>query len=119
MSRFLNSFWLGLLGVFVWANVALAATVTNHLSWSVTNTPTVPADQYRVEKDNAGTWETVATVPGTQLTYDDAGLSPALYTYRIVPMANGLDGTPSNSHTCGAVGPDTTLTFTCSPEVVP
>lgn len=110
----------GLALALVCAGVGIthAATVTNHLTWSVTNTPNTPATHFRVEKDMGGTWTPLATVPAPQMTHDDVGLAPGIYSYRIVPMANGMDGTPSNTTMCGAVPTDATVSLTCAPEVI-
>ena len=99
--------------------LAHAATVTLNLSWAVTNTPTVPATSYRVEENVSGTWTTVGTVAAPTLTYQIAGRALGMYTFRVVPIANTIDGTPSNTTICGAVGPDTNVSVTCAATVVP
>lgn len=100
--------------------LAQAQTVTNNLAWSITNPGSPqPATDFRIEKNIGGTWTALATVPSTQLTYADAGNAPGLYTYRVIPMRDGFDGTPSNSTICGAVPPDTTISLTCSAVVIP
>jgi len=99
--------------------ISLAATVTLNLSWSVTNTPTIPATTYRIEEKVSGTWGTVTTVPSTQLTHSIPGRALGMYIFRIVPVANTLDGTPSNETICGSVAPNTTVSITCTSIVVP
>lgn len=112
-------FYLVIAGLLLIAHPVWAATVTLNLSWSVTNTPTVPASTYRVEENIAGTWGTVIVVPSTQLTHSIPGRALGMYTFRVTPVASGLDGTPSNTAICGAVAPDTTVSMTCSATVVP
>ena len=108
-----------ILSLLLLASPAWAATVTLNLSWSVTNTPTVPATTYRVEENVSGTWGTVTTVPATQLTHSIPGRALGMYSFRVIPVANGLDAAPSNTTICGAVPPDTTVSMTCSATVVP
>lgn len=99
--------------------VAQAATVSLQLAWTVTNTPTIPATSYRVEENVAGTWGAVTTVAAPTLNYNVTGRAPGTYTFRVIPVANGLDGSPSNTSICGAAAPDTTLSLTCLPLVTP
>ena len=97
-----------------------ATTVTLDLAWSVTNTPTVPASYYRVEENVAGVWGAVVTVPATQLTYQITGRAVGgLYSFRVMPVKDGVDGTVSNISVCGALAPDSTLSLTCTASVVP
>ena len=114
MKKFLLVLTLSLLSNPVWA-----ATVTLNLTWTVTNTPTVPATSYRIEENISGTWGTIMTVHASQLIHTIPGRALGMYTFRVVPMANGLDGTPSNTCITGAVAPDTTVSMTCSATVVP
>lgn len=96
---------------------AQAQTFSHNLSWTVDNPGSPePATEYRVEEqDSAGAWATLATVPATQTTFADTGnASGQLSTYRVVPMKDGLDGTPSNTVICGSVPPDTQISLTCS-----
>lgn len=99
---------------------AWAATVTMNLAWSVTNTPTVPATQYRIDELVSGAWVARATVPASQLTYSIPGrVVGQSYSFSIVPLNGTVEGTRSNVSVCGTMAaPDATLTFSCTPEVV-
>jgi hypothetical protein len=71
-----------------------------YLAWT-----NVPADYYVVERSTDGTTFTpIATVPPSQLSYTDTGLTPGLYAYRIHAFTNS--GAESLSNVRGAwVGP--------------
>lgn len=116
MKKFIASIGITLL----LCSSAWAATVTLDLAWSVTNTPTVAASHYRIEENVAGVWGGVATVPATQLTYQITGRAVGgLYSFRVMPVKDGADGTVSNISVCGALAPDSTLSLTCTASVVP
>lgn len=100
-----------------------AATITLNFTWSVTNTPTVPATHYRVDELVSGAWVARTTVPASQLTYAIPGRAVGTtYTFSVMPLNNGTEGIRSESSVCGTVvsaPPTTTLTFSCTPDVVP
>jgi type II secretory pathway component PulC len=104
-------------------SVAWAATVTLNLVWQVTNTPSIVATHYRIDESVAGVWVSVATVPATQLAYSITGRAVGQsYTFSIMPLNGGVPGIRSNVSVCGTVvtsPPTTTLTFSCTPIVVP
>lgn len=114
MKKFILALSFLLLASPVWA-----ATVTLNLTWTVQNSPTVPATSYRVEELVASTWTTVGTVAAPTLTYQITGRPLGMFTFRVVPVASGLDGTPSNVAICGALQPDSILSISCTPQVVP
>jgi hypothetical protein len=117
----MRRFFVSLLIIGVMWSAALAATVQLNLAWSVVGTPTVPATHYRIDESVAGVWVPVATVPAIQLTYSITGRAVGQsYTFSVVPLNNGVEGTRSNSSICGTVvtgPPTTTLTFSCTPRV--
>ena len=69
---------------------SVAQTVTLHLSWSVTNVPTVPTEEYRLEENVAGVWSEIATLPVTQTSFSVTGRAPGTYTFRVFPVAGGF-----------------------------
>jgi hypothetical protein len=97
-----------------------AATVRLDLSWTVTNVPTIPPTDYRVEELVSGVWTAVTTVPASQLTFSIPGRAVGpMYSFRIVPVKSGVDGTASNVSVCGIQPPDTVTSLTCTPVLVP
>lgn len=112
MKTYLGAFIL----VLSLATTSFAQTFSHNLDWTVDNPGSPePATEYRVEEEtNTDVWSALATVPATQTTYSDMGNDAGLSTYRVVPMKDGLDGTPSNETICGAVPPDTQISLTCS-----
>ena len=111
---------LALAFVLLASTGCFAATVTLDLSWSVTNTPTIPATHYRVDEQVSGVWGPVVTVPAKQLTHQITGRAVGnLYSFRVMPLKNGVEGVVSNTTICGATAPDTTLSLTCGVTVLP
>ena len=103
---------------FLLVGRAQAATLT--LSWTKID-GAVPATQFRIEEQTGSTWgnlqgTTGATViPASNTQYVVSGRAiGSMATFRLVPMANNVDGTPSNSTTCGVLAPSTTVNLTCS-----
>lgn len=118
MKRILVSLCMvGLVGV----SQAWGATVTLNLTWSVTNTPTVSATHYRVDELVSEAWVARATVPASQLTYSIPGRAvDQTYSFSIVPLNGTVEGVRSKVSVCGTMAaPDATLTFSCTPTVVP
>ena len=97
-----------------------AATVTNTISWT-----TAPAnvESYTVEKSAAltGPWTALLMLPGTVLSFQDAGNAPGINTcYRVTP-ANTLPSTGAPASKCSMIiGPVGNMgEIFISPLVVP
>lgn len=98
--------------------LAHAATLT--LSWTKVD-GAVPATELRIEEQVSGTWgnlqgatgPTVIPASSTQHVISGRAIG-SIATFRIIPLANNVDGTPSNSASCGVLAPSTTINLTCS-----
>ena len=118
-------FFAALFVLFASVSCVEAQSVQLTINLTVTNLGSEPADTYRLEEEAPpGTWTAVTTIaapvpPATTASHVISGRGAGLYTFRWVPMKSGLDGMPSNAAICGAVPPDTTISISCSAQVIP
>lgn len=111
---------LTLAGVLIATQVQAASIILN---WSVTGTPTNPATHWRVEEQVSGVWGNITGLPNplvvsaATLTHTVTNRAAgSIYTFRVVPVRNGIDGTPSNQCSTGVLPPDSVVELKCSAQ---
>ena len=111
MKKYLISIGAVLLG----STLALAQSPTAKLtlSWGLTTPPVNPisATHIRIEEKIGNAWQEVAVVPASQTQYVITGRAQGqVYTFREVPVKDGVSGTPGAEHGCGLMLPNTIIT---------
>jgi hypothetical protein len=79
----------------------LAATVVNAYQVNLTWVDNAGNESgFRVQRQSAGAWATIATLPADSVTYADASTAPSTaYAYRVIAFNADGDGAPSNEAT--------------------
>jgi pimeloyl-ACP methyl ester carboxylesterase len=81
-------------GTFLCAPSGFHATVGNQTAYLFWDSPTVPVDGYRIERDDGSSVSTI-NVCCNSFT-DSVLLNNQLYRYRIIAIKNNLESAPSN-----------------------
>jgi len=107
------------------AHIAQADATTIRLTLSVAPGATVPADHYRVKEKIGTTWKDPAGLTGPFIVpapaaFIDVPTTTAVNpTFEVIPIANGKEGTPSNSCTTLNGPSDEKVSIVCSTVPAP